>query len=95
MRRDTTEVTSRYAFLYFMKPLPDRIHEVVPQHVRYWQSLRLDGYMGGPFSDRSGGLITFEAPDLEAASRLVAEDPFVVNDLLEERWIKEWRVEGA
>ena len=47
-------------------------------------------YLGGPFADRSGGLITFQAGSIPEAERLVAHDPFVREDLLERRWVKEW-----
>ena len=40
-----------------------------PQHVSHWQALHLDGYLGGPFEDRSGGLITFETEDEEYAKQ--------------------------
>lgn len=33
-------------------------------------------YLGGPFADRSGGLITFEASSPERAERMTAHDPF-------------------
>lgn len=33
-------------------------------------------YLGGPFADRSGGLITFEASSRERAERMTAHDPF-------------------
>jgi uncharacterized protein YciI len=38
---------------------------------------------GGPFSDRSGGLIIFEAADEGAAGKTVAGDPFQRAALLE------------
>jgi uncharacterized protein YciI len=49
--------------------------------------------MGGPFADRSGGLITFEAESIEEATRIITSGPFVTKDLLEDKWIKEWIVE--
>jgi imidazolonepropionase-like amidohydrolase len=33
--------------------------------------------VGGPFADRSGGLITFDADSLEQAAGIIAADPFV------------------
>ena len=59
-------------------------------HVAYWHGLVLPGYLGGPFADRSGGSISFEAESRLKAKRLVASDPFVVADLLSESWLKEW-----
>jgi uncharacterized protein YciI len=48
------------------------------------------GCVGGPFADRSGGLITFEAESLEAAERIIAADPFVREELLEGSVVKVW-----
>ncbi len=47
-------------------------------------------YSGGPFSDRSGGLILFEAENMEAATELAMNDPFIVREAIETNWIKEW-----
>ena len=49
--------------------------------------------MGGPFADRSGGLITFETDDIETATKTAMNDPFVLENLIEDKWIKEWVVE--
>jgi uncharacterized protein YciI len=85
-------MVTRFAHFYFMKNEPARIQAVAPRHHEYWARLRLAGYSGGPFADRSGGLITFEAQDADHARRLVANDPFVLEDILESRWLKEWAV---
>jgi uncharacterized protein YciI len=61
-----------------------------PAHVDYWKSKKLDDYQGGPFSDRSGGLITFAAENLERANEIIKNDPFILNDLIDQNWIKEW-----
>jgi uncharacterized protein YciI len=53
----------------------------------------LPGYLGGPFSDRSGGLITFESESIEKAEQLVAGDPFLRRGLVEGRWLKGWIVD--
>ena len=84
------EMPKRFAFVYLMKHAPDRVRETVPSHVEYWRSRNLAGYTGGPFADRSGGLILFNAADLDAATALADADPFVKGDLLEARWLKEW-----
>lgn len=83
----------RFVFFYFMKRDPEKIKTVVPLHIEYWHELSLNKYLGGPFADRSGGLITFEAESIEEAIRLANNDPFVLQDLLESKWIKEWVVE--
>ena len=48
-------MSPRFAYLYFMTDEPDRIRATVPRHVAHWQQLRLPGYLGGPFEDRTGG----------------------------------------
>jgi uncharacterized protein YciI len=83
-------MTKRYIYFYLMKPEPERIPQVAPDHVGHWHGLGLRGYTGGPFADKNGGLITFEAEDLDEAERTVAEDPFVQANLLQQRWVKEW-----
>ncbi len=80
----------RFVFLYFMKREPEKIGEVVPAHVNYWKKANLDKYTGGPFADKSGGVITFEAENIEEATTIIQKDPFVSENLLEKKWIKEW-----
>jgi uncharacterized protein YciI len=80
----------RFAYVYFMKDEPDRIRATVARHVAHWHDQRLPGYLGGPFEDRSGGLITFEAEDHERARHAVDSDPFMQEDLLEAWWLKQW-----
>lgn len=83
---------ARFVYLYFNRNASDRIGPVVPAHVQYWHSANLPDYVGGPFADRSGGLISFSAPSLQAATALVEQDPFVQADLIEQHWLKEWKV---
>jgi uncharacterized protein YciI len=82
----------RVLYFYLMKDAADRVRTVAPEHAAYWRGLRLPEYLGGPFADRSGGLITFEAASIHEAERLVADDPFVQEGLLERRWMKEWLI---
>jgi uncharacterized protein YciI len=76
--------------VYLMRDQPDRVRAAAPGHAAYWRELGLPGYLGGPFADRSGGLITFEVDSWETAERLVEDDPFQREDLLDGRWLKEW-----
>ncbi|HAK89987.1 MAG TPA: hypothetical protein DHV16_06400 [Nitrospiraceae bacterium] len=83
----------QFAFFYFMKKEPEKIKDAVPLHIEYWHKLKLSKYLGGPFADRTGGMITFEAESVDDANRIIINDPFVIQDLLESNWIKEWVVE--
>jgi uncharacterized protein YciI len=83
----------RLAYFYLMTSDASRIRAVAPAHAAYWRDLQLPGYSGGPFQDRSGGLILFDAPDLEAAQALVASDPFVRHGLVTQQWLKAWLVD--
>jgi hypothetical protein len=80
----------RFAYFYFMADDADRVREVAPDHAAHWQDLQLDGYEGGPFADRSGGLIVFAADSADHARQLVGGDPFVRHGLLADRWLKQW-----
>ena len=81
----------RFAYFYFMQDNPDAVQVVAPQHAAYWREMA-SGYPRGPFADRSGGLITFEADSLERAQDMVAADPFVRLGLLAGSWLKEWAI---
>ena len=83
----------RFIHVYTMRPDPTAIAVIAPQHAAYWRDLGLPGYRGGPFGDRSGGLITFEAEAEEDARGLIEGDPFVRGDLLESSVLKSWLVE--
>jgi uncharacterized protein YciI len=85
----------RFAFFYLMKTDPDRVRVVAPRHASYWRDLRLAHYMGGPFRDRTGGLITFDAEDAAAPQHAVRSDPFLVEGQVEAHWLKEWTPEST
>jgi uncharacterized protein YciI len=88
---DTDATPGRwYAYFYLMKPDPEAVRRTAPEHAAYWNDLRLDSYTGGPFADRSGGLITFVARDYDQAQRIIDADPFGRAALLESLWLKEW-----
>ena len=80
----------RFLYFYLMKDAPDRVRAAAPKHAAYWRELKLDGYLGGPFADRSGGLVTFQADSAAQAEALVANDPFLREELLERHWVKQW-----
>lgn len=82
----------RFLYFYLMRNTPDAIRQLVPGHVQYWHSRDLPDYMGGPFADRTGGLITFAADNLGDAQQIISDDPFVAGQLIEQSWIKEWLI---
>ena len=83
----------RFVYFYFNRNEPEKIRQVVPTHVQYWKTVELKGYMGGPFGDQTGGLISFVASSLEDATNIILQDPFILQDLIAEKWIKDWIVE--
>jgi uncharacterized protein YciI len=83
----------RFLYFYLMRDAPDRVRVAAPEHAAYWRELGLRRYLGGPFADRSGGLITFDVASAAEAERLVVDDPFVREDLLEGRWVREWMID--
>jgi uncharacterized protein YciI len=73
-----------------MKNDSEKIRDLVPEHIKYWSENRPVNYSGGPFSDRSGGLILFNAESIEKATELAMNDPFIIQKLIETKWVKEW-----
>jgi hypothetical protein len=62
----------RFVYCHFMKDEPERVQEAAPKHAASWRSLDLSERFGGRFEDRTGGLISFDAPARKAAEELVA-----------------------
>ena len=87
-------MTKRFAFFYLFNVTPDRLMEVVPEHIDYWAKLDPPGYVGGPFGDGSGGMILFSAGGLEEAEQITGRDPFVLRNLMGRMWVREWVVKG-
>lgn len=81
---------NRFVYFYFNRNDPEKIRQIVPAHVQYWKTANLKGYMGGPFGDRTGGLISFAASNLQEATDIILQDPFILEDLVAEKWIKAW-----
>jgi uncharacterized protein YciI len=69
------------------------VRAIAADHAAYWRRLGLAGYQGGPFTDRSGGLITFDHDSVQEAERFASNDPFRMEGLLQEHWLKVWAVE--
>ena len=83
----------QYAYFYLMRTGGEGVSEAVPDHVAHWRALALDDYVGGPFEDRTGGLITFRADETSKAELAVATDPFVAHGLVQAYWLKRWTPE--
>jgi uncharacterized protein YciI len=84
-------MSAMFVYVYSMAHDPSRVRSVAPHHAVYWHGLNLADYRGGPFADRSGGLITFLADGLGQAEATVAGDPFVCEGLLEHYSVNEWQ----
>lgn len=83
----------KFVYFYLMKNKPEIIKSAVSAHVKYWKDSNLEEYVGGPFMDRSGGLIIFKVKDIAEAEQIIIKDPFIMESLIESKWIKEWVVE--
>ncbi|MES0489743.1 MAG: YciI family protein [Leptospirales bacterium] len=81
---------TKIAFFYFMKSEIENLKNIIEEHVNYWHNANLVEYKGGPFSDRSGGLILFSIGSMEEALDIINNDPFITKNCLEKKWIKEW-----
>src|SRR5215213_2783973 len=72
-----------------------RRDEVRPSHRDYLQQLTQQGRLAvsGPYfgGDRGGALLIFVADDEAGALELSDHDPFVLEDLVEERTLREWQ----
>ena len=91
---DTQNGERYFVYFYFNRNEPEKIRQVVSAHVQYWNTANVKGYMGGPFGDRTGGLISFVASSLQDATEIILQDQFfIVEDLISEKWIKEWILE--
>jgi len=83
-------MSPRFAYVYFMSGDADRVGVTVPRHVAHWKGLGLADYLGGPFEDRTGGLITFSASNATEAQQAVETDPFVLEGLIGSYLLKHW-----
>jgi uncharacterized protein YciI len=65
-----------------------------PQHREYLSRLFSERKLvaAGPFTDDSGALFVYEADSAEAASALVAEDPFSINGVFQRFELKPWKL---
>jgi uncharacterized protein YciI len=65
-----------------------------PRHREYLSRLQDEGKLvaAGPFTDDSGALFIYEADSAEAASGLLADDPFSINGVIESFDVKPWKL---
>ena len=85
----------RFLFFYLTTDDAVRVSEVAPRHAAYWAAQDLPQFLGGPFADRTGGLVTFEAASPARAKQLVANDPFLREGTLSNWWLEPWLPVGA
>ena len=64
--------------------------ELIPEHIKYWNRIKPEGYSGGPFGDHTGGLILFKTENIEIARQIADNDPFITGGGIEKSWVKEW-----
>jgi uncharacterized protein YciI len=83
----------RFLYFYLMGHDEEHVRRSAADHAEYWRSLDLPEYLGGPFVDRTGGLITFDAADESEARSLVRDDPFVREGLILQSWVTPWATE--
>ncbi len=62
-------------------------------HLKLWKGLEQQGrlLLAGPFEDKSGGLIIFEAADPEEGAAIAQQDPYIQNGVFARYDLKEFR----
>lgn len=65
-----------------------------PDHMEHLAKLEEDGsvVLAGPLADLSGGIIVFNADDVDAADALVEKDPYTQLDVTKDRVLREWKM---
>lgn len=81
-----------FVFCYFMEFEPAKLKTLIPAQIEYWQKYAPEKFTGGPFKDRSGGMLSFSAQDITEAEEICKADPFVKSGLVREYWVREWLV---
>jgi uncharacterized protein YciI len=85
-----------YAVTYEYAPDTARLDEVRPEHRAFLAGLHEQGSLivSGPLpaagAAPGGALLILEASDDDAATALLAEDPFRRENLIAERTVREW-----
>lgn len=83
-----------FAVVLEYDPTDPKIDEFRPAHRAYLGGLKDEGklVLSGPFGENAGGLIVYEAPSLEAAQGLVANDPFTIQGVTKKHTIRQWTI---
>lgn len=81
-------MSKRFVYIFFLKDEPERMHDISPRHVEFWKQFSSSRFLGGVFSDFSGGLITFEAANMAEARALIINDPFFSEGMIEKNGLK-------
>ncbi len=83
-------------FAAIAKYTPDSatIAKARPAHREYLTGLREKGRLviSGPFADDAGGLLVYEAEDVEQVESLIREDPFAKQGVFLSWEIRPWNV---
>ena len=74
-----------------------RVTELRPRHREYMSQLGAEGKLvaGGPFIDGSGALFIYEVDSLDAATSIVAADPYMTGGALATYELRPWEIIGA
>lgn len=72
----------------------DKLMASRPRHREFLQSLVDRGQVlaGGPFADDSGGFAVYRVADAAELDRLLAADPYTVDDVAAKRIVREWKI---
>jgi uncharacterized protein YciI len=70
----------------------DHRMQVRPAHREYTKQLAEQGIVlaGGPFADQRGGLLVYEAADVDELRRILDADPYTKAGVIAETTIREW-----
>jgi uncharacterized protein len=73
------------------------VSRIRPEHRQYCATLKGQGKLvaSGPFDDRPGALIIYEADSLEAADALLKADPFHQAGVFHSWTLRPWTVANA
>lgn len=82
----------KFAAIIEYTPDHEKTDQIRPAHRQYLSKLLAEGKLAisGPFIDRSGALIVYEADSLEEAEKILQGDPFHANGVFVTWKIRPW-----